>query len=254
MRKIGVVIAYYNRAHLLRNTLKTIFTTEHTDYRIVIVDDASSEPLDLPDVEIIRVDPHEKTWTCPVIPYNMGIARVLDADIIVIQNAECAHFGDVLMYANDLVTDTNYISFGCWSLAEGRTLDDVWPDIIADNPLRTDGGGTGWYNHPRWNVRRFHFCMAMSKQTMLDLNGFDERFKDGAGYDDNDLVRRLSRMKRWFIMTNEYEPFVVHQWHDRDHVSEAGYQKNQALYLRIEQEENYRAHHILTGDFECPES
>ena len=84
---------------------------------------------------------------------------------------------------------------------------------------------------------------------MIKLNGLDERFKDGLGCDDNDLVRRLGLLGLRCNLTDETKPFVVHQWHDRGYQSEAKYQKNQALYDRIAQG-GYRAQHLVTEDFE----
>ena len=250
MRKIAVVMAYYNREQQLVKTIKSIYKSAHDSFRIIVVDDASARvPYIGGDViHHIRVEPEEKTWTCPAVPYNMGIKYALDhnPDIVVVQNAECYHVGDVLMYANDHLAD-NYISFACWNESPGST--DLLADIAKDDPFRTDGGTTGWYNHKRWNPRAFHFCNAYNAEDIRALNGFDERFKDGAGYDDNDLVRRLGVMGRGAVFTDETLPFVAHQHHDRGHVTNELYQKNQIVWGQIVTEPGYRAQHILTEDF-----
>jgi len=257
MRKIGVVMTYFDRWQQLGKTLATIARSQQADYHVIIVDDASAKLPYLPSMEagaiygaeVIRIDLPQKTWTEAVVPFNMGIARALrwGADIIVLQNAECYHVGDVLMYANDHVTDGCYVSFACWN--ESRGCADVYAEIARDDPFRTDGGTTGWYNHPKWNPRAFHFCNAFSAEAMRKLNGFDERFKDGIGCDDNDLVRRLQALGQGIVFTDETKPFVVHQWHDRGHQSKAGYLRNEALYGQIMQELGYRAQHIATEDF-----
>ena len=83
---------------------------------------------------------------------------------------------------------------------------------------------------------------------MVELNGMDERFKDGLGCDDNDLVRRLEKLVPYHILTDENRPFVVHQWHDRGYQDEEKYQKNRELYNHMPKD-NYRAQHLITGDF-----
>ncbi len=253
-RKIVVVMAYFNRESLVRKTLETIYETAHTNYEIVIVDDASEQSIEDvfcdPGINHIRIPPKIKTWTCPVIPYNIGIARAFtyDPDIIVLQMAESYHVGDVLMYANDHVTEDNYVSFACWGDYERTT--DTFKDIENDDPFRTDGGSTGWYNHPKWRNRAFHFCNAYNTETLRDLNGFDERFKDGAGRDDDDLVRRLKAAGIAVLFTDETQPFAVHQWHDRDHLNEEMYQRNRVVYDSVVRENSgVRAQHVFTENF-----
>lgn len=250
-RKIAIVMTYFNRERLLIKTLESIVESKHPGFRIIVVDDASMPPLpsSMLGMEFIRIKPSQKCWTCPVVPYNMGIARALeqDADIIILQNAECYHIGDVLMYANDNLADDTYISFACWN--ESRECVDVHAEIGRDDPFRTDGGSTGWYNHPRWNPRAFHFCNAYHAETLRELNGFDERFKDGAGTDDNDLVRRLGIAGICAHYTDETKPFVVHQWHSRGHLTEEMYQRNRLVYDTFGGNGIIKAQHILTEDF-----
>lgn len=246
-------MTYFNRKQQLGKTLATIVTSKHPDFHVIVVDDASTKPIQLGpmEAEVIYIEPRQKAWTEAVIPFNMGIARALDwgADVVMIQNAECYHVRDVLMYANDHVTDDRYVSFACWNERQGAT--DIFAEIAQDDPFRTDGGMTGWYNHPKWNARAFHFCNAYSASAMRKLNGFDERFKDGMAYDDVDMTRRLQMLGQDILFTDETLPFVVHQWHSRSHQSQALYRKNEALYSIIMQEPGYKAQHVVTEDFEC---
>lgn len=257
MKKIVVVITYYDREKQLCKTLKSIQQSAHNNYLVIIVDDASPTPLMpfrdllLPTC-IMRIVPSNKQWSGPVVPFNMGIAHALtyEPDIIMMQNAECYHVGDVLMYANDHVTDNRWVSFACWNL-ENEFTDtdyDIF-DVIEERRTSSNlGAGNGWYNHPS-NARLYHFCNAMSANTMTALNGMDERFKDGIGYDDDDLVRRLLKLVPHYIITDETKPFVVHQWHDRSYQDRERYLKNEALNAQIMQEDNYRAQHLITEDF-----
>lgn len=250
-RKIGIVIPCYDRETQLRHTLETITKSKHTNYKIIIIDDASPTPLDLSlatdAIEIVVITPAEKKWLCPIVPTNIGVKHLLDKhtpDIIVIQSAECYYVGDVLMYANDHITDDNYIAFGCVNLDRQEMLTDAEIRTIRKDTLSV-GWRPLWYNHPKHNARGLHFCSAMSAATMLALNGLDERFIDGHSYADNDLVRRVKMLEREFIIT-EY-PFVVHQQHSRAY--RKSLPSNKVLYGEIRQEDNYRAHHTVTEDF-----
>ncbi len=252
MKKIAVVITHYNREKQLCKTLKSIYQTAHKLYHVVIVDDASLHPLEVSvPATVLRIEPSEKKWSGPVVPFNIGIAHALtlEPDIIIMQNAECYHVGDVLMYANDHVTDNRWVSFACWNLDNETDADYDIFDVIEKRRVSPNlCAGTGWYNHPI-NARLYHFCNAMSANTMTAINGMDERFKDGIGYDDDDLVRRLLRLVPHYIITDETKPFVVHQWHDRSYQDRERYLKNEALNAQIMQEDSYRAHHLITEDF-----
>jgi hypothetical protein len=72
----------------------------------VIVDDGSrpqkAARLVLKEMDfsatLIEIDPEEKTWVNPCIPYNRGFAAA-EGEIVVIQNAETLYMGDVLTVA-----------------------------------------------------------------------------------------------------------------------------------------------------------
>ena len=254
-KKTAVTMTYYNRSELFSRTLKTIKQSSHDDYRVVVVDDGSTEdPLVLDDslVDVITVDPETKTWKMTVA-FNMAVVYALreyDPDIIIVQNAECYHVGDVLMYANDHVANGQCVSFACWN-DEGR--DPNVMKAIADDMDHTYG--CGWYNHPI-NPRCFNFCNAYSKHDMVLLNGMDERLKDGRGYADDDLVRRTHELKLRTLLTDETKPFVVHQYHSREHVIPTGlWNKNQAIYCAMKTNEgkNYTARHLVTEEFDAVE-
>ena len=90
-----------------------------------------------------------------------------------------------------------------------------------------------------------------------DVQGeFDERFSDGVGFADNDLVRRMVQMKLKILITDEDKPFVVHQHHSRswqlDLYKSGGAVGNNALFyhMRTIEAANYRAQHILTENFD----
>ena len=68
-----------------------------------------------------------------------------------------------------------------------------------------------WYNHSVYRPKAYHFIAAMSKKNMNDLNGFDDRYYNGIGHDDDEFLHRI-KLKRLKIQIID-EPFGVHQWH-----------------------------------------
>ena len=110
--KISILMTYYKRIRELKNTLHSFRESKHDDFEVIIVDDATGdgehdsksvvgEFSDL-DIKLIRIDPKDKWWLNPSVPFNIGF-KGASGEKIIIQNAECFHNGDVISYtANDL--------------------------------------------------------------------------------------------------------------------------------------------------------
>ncbi len=222
--KVSIVTAYYNRKELLINTLKTIVNTVHDDYEFIVVDDCSNEEhrledlvSDFPFLKVIRLEKENKWYINPCIPFNIGFKHAT-GDIVIIQNPECLHVGDIIKYSVDNI-GKKYLSFSCYSADEKTTkeFNKITLDVqniektnkIIDKSVVRDGE-SGWYNHPTYRAVGLHFCSAILKSDLDRLNGFDERYALGIGYDDNEFLRRVTN-----IIPLEYvtKPYVIHQHH-----------------------------------------
>ncbi|WP_435523777.1 glycosyltransferase family 2 protein [Chryseobacterium indoltheticum] len=127
--KISIVTAYYNRKKLFDNTLLSIskqIENHRLDIEVIAVDDGSDEDERLenfvnkyPFLKIIRLEKN-KWYSNSCIPFNIGFKEA-KGDIIILQNPECTHYGDVLKYTLENITDENYISFACFSLGVDST-------------------------------------------------------------------------------------------------------------------------------------
>lgn len=242
-------MAYHNRRRQLLNTLHTIRNSRHY-VEVIIVDDASDPDnriehlVDFPGVDIYvkRITPEEKTWHNSCIPYNMGFKEAT-GDIIIIQNPECMHVGDVIDYAVNNVVDNKYIAFACYSadkeksgLINDISLDDKYVDKVNDiltpfvNALPSNDCENGWYCHSKHNPSAFHFTTAITKKDLDELGGFDERYAGGIAYDDMDFRDRVRRKGMTIDITDI--PYVVHQAHKpTDYVGKQDlYIRNRTLY------------------------
>lgn len=258
--KVVVVMTYLNRLFQVERTLKSIFKTKHKDFEIVIVDDKSEVKVDFSkygrNIHTYRVG-DEKWWTNPVIAYNLGIheALKLKPDIVILQNAECYHYGDVIKYTVDNLTSENYLSFSALAIDIETTFKGITDKVIrgllpmdyifGENPANIE---LGWYNHPVLFPRAYDFCAAITAENLIKLNGYDERFARYAAYGDNDLILRVRRMG--LAVEIPFEPFVVHQWHDHSHLDgKITDDMGLSLFQKIESKETgYRAVHTNTRD------
>jgi glycosyltransferase involved in cell wall biosynthesis len=208
--RISIVMAFYNRQKLLDRTMKSIEKSRVKNYEVIIVDDASDEPCVCPQAKVLRIEPKDKWYHNPCIPYNRGF-REATGDIVIIQNPECMHVGDILDYADKNAHTNLYISFGCYAInpTETENLDNgILPEKI--NSTFVIDGRHGWYNHTIYRPKAYHFCSAIMRQDLMALGGFDERYANGVAFDDDAFIRSIRRKMPVVIVD---DPYVIHQYH-----------------------------------------
>lgn len=255
MKKVSIVTAYYNRRKLFYNTLKTIEKSKYkNDIEIIVVDDASidehriddfPELFDL-DINVIRIDKSEKWWHNPCIPFNIGFKHV-NSDIVIIQNPECLHYGDIIEFTINNIDNNKYLNFACYSV--DNFLTEKISNINFDNPNINNfigkliyplnnkpasiDGMTSWYNHSIYRPHKLHFCSSITKNDLDDLKGFDEQYAKGIAYDDNDFLLRITRKKMDIKIIDN--PYVIHQFHGNTQYGQLQHlvQKNFAIYQNV---------------------
>lgn len=217
---ISIVMAYWNRKQQLLNTLKSINQYGH-DFKMIIVDDASTDGQDityLASDKIKIVTLKDKWWINPCIPYNIGFSMV-DTDIVLIQNPESYHVGDVIGHALEHIQDGVYLNYSALALngretdkiTAGQDVNEVVAPYMQSSINVVDWDGNGWYNHPVYRQEMFHFCSVITRKDLYDLGGFDERYANGSAFDDNEFLCRIR--KRGLRIDMIENPFVVHQAH-----------------------------------------
>jgi GT2 family glycosyltransferase len=188
------------------------------------VDDCSDEEHRLEDLtekfpflKIIRLEKENKWYVNPCIPFNIGFKEA-KGEKIIIQNPECFHADDILSFVDSNLTDSNYLSFACYSINELTTsvINEIrnHSDILNEKTYVqravTYDGDEGWYNHSSYRPCGFHFCSAITKKNLEELGGFDERYANGIAFDDDEFLHRL-KLKLNLQFVDNY--VSVHQWH-----------------------------------------
>lgn len=167
------------------------------DIEFSICDDGSSPPLrdtQDPRERICRL-PVKREAKCPVTPINRAV-RNATREMIVLTNPEIQHRDRVLDQMLDAWTGPNdYIIAGCkdtmhgqWYSGEGRNM-------------------SGALCPPGY---QYHFCVLFHRDLFERVGGFDEDYRDGHGYDDNDWCWRLYAAGDVNV---KYVPGVT--WHQR---------------------------------------
>lgn len=228
---ISIVMAYFDRRAQLLKTLESI--RYYGNPEIIIVDDASDERIDDLDVKVIRIEPVDKWWiNGGSIQFNIGFSHA-KGDIILMQNPECIHIGDILNFTKGLKRNQVF-SFAAYSLDIHLQYNKYDPaslrKYIMTQPQRIQVAHHGWYNHSIHRPEALHFCNAIHRKDLEQIGGFDERFANGIGFDDNDLVRRIRKSGMDLKIIDD--PFVIHQKHKRTDYSNIWTQRmmNEGLY------------------------
>jgi GT2 family glycosyltransferase len=216
--KISIVTAYYNRKSLFYETLKSITKSKFRDFELIAVDDGSLPEHRLegylnefPFMKIIRLEPENKWYVNPCVPFNIGIHAAI-GDIIVLQNPECLHVGDILTYVNENIDDTKYIAISAYVL--GLRLTETLPMYCDSNTVADFLKGLpqeGWINHSKHKPLYYNYCSAITKKNIDLLGGFDEKYAYGVACDDDEFVIRVKRLGLKMIIVDDVS--VIHQFH-----------------------------------------
>tara|TARA_Y100000816_G_C26108154_1_gene589791 strand:- start:7877 stop:9538 length:1662 start_codon:yes stop_codon:yes gene_type:complete len=239
----SIVMGYYNRKH---QTIRTLDKFEETykayNYEVVIVDD-NSKPEHFLDEDLkkytfkykyIKITPEEKGRRLnPCSVYNKGFKNA-EGKIVIIQNPECIHVGDLLQYLKNNLKYHNYLAFSAYNCtSEDHTVRLLSNIELVNSKEFSSQNQVCWYNHPTVRPSHYHFCAAMMNDNLKLLGGFDEEFAKGAWYDDNEILLSIAVNLKIKIETLSPDVgFVVHQWHSRDAESTFTQQEYDALIAR----------------------
>jgi glycosyltransferase involved in cell wall biosynthesis len=250
MVEFSIVMAYFNRKELIKNTLKSIEKSKYKKYiEIIIVDDASEDNQRLEDldfdlnIKLIRIEKKDKTWINPSVPYNIGFKNATGNKII-IQNPECFHVGDIIESVMKNLIDGIYLSYGCYSINKNSlnilkntllnknwTSKNINDNIQLKNKAVSFDGDDGWYNHIKYKPSYLHFCSAITKNDLEKIGGFDERFANGIAFEDNEFLYRVKKKLEIKFVSG---PFVIHQYHNStDYTKRELVIKNQQILQKL---------------------
>lgn len=190
---------YWQRPEELARTLASYRAFyPHHQVEFSICDDGSTPPLRNytlgSDVRLTEL-PRKTEAKCPVTPINRAV-RACSNDIIVLTNPEIEHREPVLdQMLDSLNSEDDYVMAGCrdtthgeWYAGEGRSM-------------------KGCLAPPNFH---YHFCVLFHRSLFDRIGGFDEDYRDGHAYDDNDWLWRL-HAAGW--VNPKFVPGVT--WHHR---------------------------------------
>lgn len=225
--KYSIILPYYNRPSLNITLLSfTHFYKNRNDYEVVIVEDSKNyidgvyhnTLISIIDKykNIINIKHliNERVTYNPASSFNIGVNNSLGEKII-LTNPECAHVCNILEYIDKNDTN-NYKVFGC------LLVDCIDIDVNEFSKIKYISRNF-WYQHSQHRNERYHFCSCINKNDYNLVEGFDESYSNGIGFDDNDFVKKIETANINFEIIDI--PYVYHIRHD------VAYQKPELLKI-----------------------
>jgi uncharacterized Rossmann fold enzyme/glycosyltransferase involved in cell wall biosynthesis len=195
--KFSLILPYWDRQEAANQALTLLAETYFgLEFEIIIVDDGNPAPFvapDLPlDIKVIRL-PEKTIPKCPVTAWNKGVEAASN-EIIVLSCIEILHTKPVL---KEMVSQVFNMGEKAYVLAAAFCPEDGSYHCHSSVKTPRNPTGTG-----------IAFCAALHKSLFDKAGGFDEAYREGAGYEDNDWINRLLVAGARFVIRDDLE--VIH--------------------------------------------
>lgn len=197
--QLSIVLPYWNRQMAADRALATLERTYagEIDFEVVVVDDGSPEPFQLNqsypfNVRVVRM-PMKLEPRNPCVPINIGV-REARGDIIVLSNPETEHTAMVLpamLEQLQALGENGYVMAACWCPEHA-----AWHCHSSVTTAQDQG-------IPQPEGSGLHFCAMLSRSLWDRTGGFDEDYRAGAAYEDNDFVMRLHKAGAIFCLRDD---------------------------------------------------
>lgn len=220
------------------------------DVEVVIVDDCSKDEHRVDNhlfkikTRVIRIE--NKNGINPCYPYNVGV-RESSGDILILSSPETFHTTDMFTLTNNFehLTNDSYLLFSVFCITQSGMINSILNepdfnkviDTIKNNTpnFYTNLGENGypfnnrfgsWYLHSQIRPSGLNFFTAITREKYYNMSGFDERFRFGTGFDDDEFKNRLVESNTKFIYYDDAT--AIHVNHEV--VNNAAPTTNQSVY------------------------
>lgn len=197
---------YWERqAHLSRSL--AAYRRLYGDVEISICDDGSRAAVDARGCVVTRL-PAKSVGMNPCVPMNVAV-RSSTHPVIVLTNPEIEHREPIL-----------------WAMLE---MLEGPLDYVAATCIDSDGsklsGDDVHYERKLPRGAHFHFCAMLHRELFELAGGFDERYREGRGFEDADFLWRLNQVGARFRLAD-----VTVYHHRTPHPFAGSTSKNARIY------------------------
>lgn len=191
--KISLLLPYWDRQEAADKGLESIRNNySGLNLEIIVVDDGSPVPFRKPegmDVKVIRLADKTEPKS-PVTCWNEA-AKAATGNVLVISCIEIIHESPILRELTENLGKDEYRLASAWCPEEG-----VWhTHSTVEVPECPKGSGLG-------------FCSSLRPELFWRAGGWNEEYRDGAGYEDRDFINRLHVAGARFVKRDDLK--VIH--------------------------------------------
>ena len=212
---ISLLLPYWDRQEAADKALALL--AHHysgLDLEVIVVDDGNAVPFQKPDVALdIRVItlPRKDLPKSPVTCWNVA-AKEARGEILCLSCIEVLHETPVIPALMERLADPkSYVLAAAWCPELGWQCHSS-----VKLPLVPVGTGLA-------------FCAVLRKDLYFAAGGFDEDYRDGAGYEDKDFINRLLKAGAKFDIRDDL--VVVHPKAGATiHWPAGSFDRNQAIF------------------------
>lgn len=195
--KISLILPYWDRQEAADKAIERLDALyADLDLEVIVVDDGNLVPFVPPpgrlDIRVILL-PKKDEPKSPCTCWNRGVDAAT-GEIIVLSCIEVLHEEPVLQQLADAVAAGGpdaYVLASAWCPEEGK-----W-HTHSTVPVPECPPGTG-----------LAFLGAMHKELYQRAGGWDEDYRDGAGYEDRDFIHRMTKAGAKFTIRDDLK--VIH--------------------------------------------
>ena len=210
---ISVCMPYYNGASMSgdRQALLDVSLAAYRrlyDVEISICDDGSPVPVNAPGCVVTSL-PTKDYALNPCVPIN----RAVDAssgDVIVLTNPEIEHREDVFSRMLEALEPGGYVTASCRDRSRWIAHSSIPHEASALRAPRPEGS-------------QFHFCAMFHRELWDKAGGFDEDYREGHAFDDNDWLWRVEDVGARFVHLDDC---VVYHTHTGTKWPKGGWERN----------------------------
>ena len=196
MCKISLILPYWDRQEAANKAFASLEKYSDLDMEVIVVDDGNRRPFVVPDTKLnVRVInlPLKLRPKSPLTAWNAGV-RQAHGEIIILSCVEIIHespvIGEMVKQLED-IGESGYVLAAAWCPDDG-----IWHcHSTISVPTCPKGTGIG-------------FTSALYKSLYLKAGGFDEEYREGAGYEDRDFIYRLVKAGAKFVTRDDLA--VIH--------------------------------------------
>lgn len=190
--RISLILPYWNRQAAADVALARLaLLYPYLDLEVIVVDDGDPEPFRVPllDLNLMCLRLPQKTRPMsPVTCWNMG-ASIATGDVIALSCIEVLHERPILAEMLEELTERGpmaYVLAAAWC-PEQRQWHCHTTVHFPECPPKTGP----------------NFCALMHRSLFQLVGGFDEVYREGAGYEDRDFIQRMHRAGAQFVIRDD---------------------------------------------------